>query len=98
MAINSNKTGRTQQAGIRIETATFEKLKAYSDITGVPLGVAASRALAEWLEVTGAVHMEELAKKYSGKILVMPNPVGSAELTAEQIGDPLGSPALRTSN
>lgn len=53
---------------IQISAAAFEKLKAYSDLTGVNLGNAATRGLLDWLETTGAVHMETL----TGRGLALP--------------------------
>lgn len=55
---------KTKNAGERktvmLNAKAFASLKHYSAVTGIPLGMAASRAITEWMDVTGAVHIEAL--------------------------------------
>lgn len=61
---------KSKRIPVAIDKAVYEKLKAYSDMTGVAVARAVERALGEWLETVGAVHMEVLAGKFSGKALL----------------------------
>ena len=50
------------------------------------MAAALSRAVSEWLEVTGTVHMEALAKKYNGKVLQMPSPASEDSAPRPNLG------------
>jgi hypothetical protein len=45
---------------IMIDLATYTKLQEYSKITGVPLAVATTKALNDWLDNVAPAHIEAM--------------------------------------
>jgi hypothetical protein len=75
---------------INIQSKTFDKIKAYSDVTGATLQFVVNRALEDWLDTVGTVHMEVLTSRASGKALLtaVAIPPASLEIKTQESGLP----------
>jgi hypothetical protein len=50
---------------VHVKPETFERLQGYSGLTGVQIRTVVDRALNDWMDTVGVVHMEVLAGKAS---------------------------------
>jgi len=46
---------------VPVSSEVHGKLKAYSEMTGIPISVAANKALSDWLDSVAPAHIEALA-------------------------------------
>jgi hypothetical protein len=69
---------KKQGNAVRVEGDVFDSLKAYTELTGVNISAVASKAIRDWMETVGAVHMEVFRKtKFqvspeNGKVVAFP--------------------------
>jgi hypothetical protein len=76
--------GKRQNVALDVEQ--YAQLKAYSNLTGVPVSVLVRRAMAEYIEVTIRTKLQTLtdaahsdaAEKATATVITMPSPVYSA--------------------
>lgn len=58
---------------VRLSAEVLERLREFSEVTGVPMARAADEALADWLDTTGYARMQALSlRKAKGKGEVVP--------------------------
>lgn len=93
----ANGTKAAKTVSFRMDEDTHNKLKTYSDLTGVPMFAVAARAIKEWMDVTGEIHMQVLSEKFSGKPLLISEPLADELLsggdgTVEGIDNRLAAP------
>lgn len=63
-----NKSGRMT---VQVDAETHQLLETYSNLTGIPLGKVAGRAVKEWMAVTGRVQLEVMTgQKYTESLQV----------------------------
>lgn len=51
---------KSDRVPVLIDAATYQRLKSYSELTGVPVAKVAREALADWMDTVGAARMEAL--------------------------------------
>ena len=67
-----------------VDSETHQKLKAYSELTGVPITTVASQALADWMETVGAARLDAMtAMSASDNVIEMPNTNVSSAAAAQ---------------
>lgn len=86
----TNTKHENKQKVVRVDGEVFESLKAYSDLTGVNIATVASKAIRDWMETVGAVHMEVWRNT---KFAVQPGQSGNVvafPVAAQESGRPTG--------
>lgn len=70
----ANELTTTDPATLKRLKKVHDRIKTYSDVTGISLSEVVANALEEWMEVTGDLHLETLSRRAaSGKLLPWPN-------------------------
>lgn len=53
---------KAETVPVKVARATYTRLKTYSAVTGIPIGRIVTKALTEWMDVVGDLHLETIAK------------------------------------
>ena len=69
MSAKNTPVIKSKHAPVTVDAATYEKLHAYSEITGIPLKRVFSEAVTDWMETVGAARLEVLTGQ-AGKPLL----------------------------
>lgn len=58
---------------VQVDAETHRALVAYSEMTDIPLGKVLARAVREWMNTTGHVHMEVMTGKAGAPLVASPD-------------------------
>lgn len=67
----SKKAEKTPRMTVQVDAETHKAALAYSELTGIPIGKVIARAVREWMNTTGHVHLEVMAGHGGGKLPVV---------------------------
>lgn len=56
-------TKQSSGNAVQLDKGVYKKLVKYSEVTGLPLSVAANRALKDWMETVGIVHITVIKER-----------------------------------
>ncbi len=55
---------------VQVDAETHRALQSYSELTDIPIGKVLARAVREWMNTTGHVHLEVMTGKAGTPLLV----------------------------
>jgi len=63
-------TKQSMDRGVELNKDVYKKLVKYSEATGLPLSVAVNRALQDWMETVGDVHITIIKNPRPNNLIV----------------------------